>query len=133
MFSNVPKAKDLPIVAPDGNLAVNPGKYARGAIALAFEMVGGVEAFAEWAEDNPDEFYTKMFTKIVGREMEIGVSEGVESLLDALDNGALDGDIIEGTAQEIDFAEVEEVSGDHVKAKLLLRAAAYAEGEPEND
>ena len=41
---------------------------ARDAIAMAFEAIGGVAAFAEWikaSEDNRKTFYTNLYPKIV--------------------------------------------------------------------
>ena len=53
---------------------------------LAFEMIGGVEAMAAWAEENRGEFYTKLFPKVITREVEVNASEGIEDLLRHLDN-----------------------------------------------
>jgi len=42
---------------------------ARDAIAMAFEAIGGVAAFAEWikaSEDNRKTFYTNLYPKIFG-------------------------------------------------------------------
>lgn len=63
----------------------NAGKYARNAVLTVFETIGGVERMAEWAEDNPGEFYTKLFAKTITRDNEHTVSDGVEDLLDRLD------------------------------------------------
>ena len=48
--------------------APRPPIVARDAIALAFEAIGGVAAFAEWikaSEDNRKLFYTNLYPKIV--------------------------------------------------------------------
>jgi hypothetical protein len=45
-----------------------PPIVARDAIAMAFEAIGGVAAFAEWikaSEDNRKLFYTNLYPKIV--------------------------------------------------------------------
>ena len=131
MSKNLPKGlNNTSLVGPDGELKVNPGRYARKAIVATFDMLGGVEAFAEWADENKDEFYTKLFPKIVGKEVEIGVSEGVESLLDKLDNGVLD------NAEIID-AEFEEIPppSSHKPAdpRLLAYADEYADGEEDDE
>lgn len=68
-----------------GELNINAGIYSRTAIIMAFELNGGIEKFAEWAEDNPSEFYTKLFGKLVGREVEAPKTDNVEDLLDVLD------------------------------------------------
>lgn len=51
----------------DGQLVQAAGAYARHAVLTAFEMIGGVEAMAEWALANKSEFYTKLFPKLIGR------------------------------------------------------------------
>ena len=112
------------IIGPDGELAVNPGRFSRQAIIVAFEMIGGVEAFSEWADENRGDFYTKLFTKVVGKEIEIGVTEDVESLLDMLDNGVLENaDIVEA-----DYQMIENTSKKYSE-RLKHFAEEYAEGE----
>lgn len=75
-------------------------------VLVAFEMIGGVEAMASWAEKNRGEFYTKLFPKVITREVEHHASGGVEDLLarlDAVDRGERDGDpVVDG-----DYAIVE--------------------------
>jgi hypothetical protein len=68
-----------------GAIYENAGKYARGAVLYAFEAVGGPQGLADWAADNPDAFYTKMFTKIIAKEVEVTDRRGIDELLDALD------------------------------------------------
>lgn len=68
-----------------GELMVNAGRYSRGAVIAAFEMMGGLESFADWAMENKTEFYTKMFGKTIGREMEVKSSDSVEEYLKILD------------------------------------------------
>ena len=75
---------DVPVVM-QGAIYENAGKYARGAVLYAFEAVGGPQGLAEWAQDNPDAFYTKMFTKIITKEVEVTDRRGIDELLDALD------------------------------------------------
>lgn len=69
----------------DGAVIPHAGRYARESVLLAFEMIGGVERMADWATKNPGEFYTKLFTKVVTREVEVSASEGIEDLLLRLD------------------------------------------------
>ena len=48
--------------------AMRPATMARDAIALAFDAIGGVAAFAEWikaSEDNRKLFYTNLYPKII--------------------------------------------------------------------
>lgn len=69
----------------DGAVIQHAGRYARECVLVAFEMIGGVDRMAAWADKNPGEFYTKLFGKVVTREQEIHTSEGVEDLLARLD------------------------------------------------
>lgn len=87
-----PALSNLPSVtsAPDGAIMISAGKYARHAVMTAFEMIGGVKRMAEWADENPGEFYTKMFAKTITREVEERKSDSVEDLLDAIDAEATD-------------------------------------------
>jgi len=68
-----------------GEIYQNIGKYARGAILYAFEQVGGPEALTDWAARNPDDFYTKLFPKIVTRETEVHHVKTMDDLMDILD------------------------------------------------
>lgn len=68
-----------------GEIFQNVGKYARGAVLYAFERIGGPDGLASWANDNPDDFYTKLFPKIIARESEVTHSHTVDSLMDVLD------------------------------------------------
>ena len=73
-----------------GELMVNAGRYSRGAVIAAFEMIGGMDTFANWADENQSEFYTKLFGKTIGREMETKSSDSVEEYLKILDGEAED-------------------------------------------
>jgi hypothetical protein len=72
----------------DGAVIAHAGRYAREAVLTAFEMIGGVDRLADWASKNPDLFYTRLFGKIVTREVEVHASEGIEDLLARLDGTA---------------------------------------------
>lgn len=69
----------------NGEIFQNVGKYARGAVLYAFERSGGPEALSVWAERNPDDFYTKLFPKIIARESEVHHTRTVDQLMDVLD------------------------------------------------
>lgn len=75
----------LPYGDADGAVIPHAGRYARECVMIAFEMIGGVEAMADWAGKNKDLFYTRMYTKIMTKEVEIHASEGIEDLLARLD------------------------------------------------
>lgn len=79
-----PGSSGMPQVM-QGQIYQRVGEYARGAVLYAFETMGGPQALAEWAKKNPHEFYTKLFTKVVTREVEVSDRRGVDELLDVLD------------------------------------------------
>lgn len=75
----------MPYGAADGAIITHAGRYARECVLLAFEMIGGVERMADWANENPDLFFTRLFPKVVTRELEVGTTQGIEDLLSRLD------------------------------------------------
>jgi hypothetical protein len=95
----------LPNATPDGALYGHIGKYAGTIVMTVFEEMGGVARMTAWAEKNPDDFYTKVFTKVVAKPVEHTVAEGVESLLERLD--AADRRVVTDTSNATD-AEFEE-------------------------
>ncbi len=116
-----------------GELKVNAGRYSRAAVIMAFEMNGGIERFAEWVQENPDDFYTKMFSKLIGREVEQTSSVDIEGMLDVLDGESediTDADIIEDD-EDTEFTATEDVFTPTKHQLRMSRAALkYAEAEP---
>jgi len=74
----------------DGAVLANYGRYHRDAVATAFEMVGGVDRLADWADKNYGEFITKLYPRLIPKEVEVGASQGVEDLLRQLDRQTID-------------------------------------------
>lgn len=56
------------------------------AIELAFDGIGGVEALTAWAENNPDLFYSKVWTKLIPRDLQLTI--GLDDKLIAALDGA---------------------------------------------
>lgn len=81
----------LPAI-PDsaGGVMISAGKYARNIVLGVFEQIGGQDAMAQWAQENPTDFYTKMFAKTITREVEEKKTDTVEDLLEAIDVEATD-------------------------------------------
>jgi len=79
----------------NGEIYQRVGQYARQAVLYAFEEIGGADGLATWARDNEDEFYTKLFPKIITRETETKHVKSLDELMDAVD----------GTYEEVDEAE----------------------------
>ncbi len=130
MSSALQKFSPVALVSPSGELTVNAGRYSRASVIAAFEMNGGWEAFADWAQQNKTEFYTKLFGKLIGREAveEAPSEDDLEGLLDVLDVEAEDITDVEDLGAE---PTVEPVS--KFRSRLAEKAALYAKGESETD
>ena len=113
-----------------GELVIPAGRYSRGAVICAFEMIGGLEALAGWAEDNQEAFYTKLFGKVIGREVEHKKADDVEDILKVLDGEATDITDVE-IIEEVPPREAPlPVVYSALRLKMMRRAAEYADGEP---
>jgi len=96
------KPSALPVPSANGDLMLSIGgkKWMNDAVKSAFEMIGGVKAFSVWAADNPTDFYTKMASKTMVKEVEREeVRDSVESIIDAIDT---DGKVIEAVDAEFE-------------------------------
>lgn len=93
----------LPDTDADGVLYQHVGRYAGRMVLTAFDMMGGVDRLASWADKNPGEFFTKVFPKVIAKPVEHNLSEGVEELLSRLDAGE-HAEAIEGTHRFVEGA-----------------------------
>jgi hypothetical protein len=84
-LSPAPDRAATPFGGADGAVIAHAGRYARECVLVAFEMIGGVDRMADWADKNPSEFFTKLFPKVISKEVEVSASEGIEDLLLRLD------------------------------------------------
>lgn len=112
-----------------GMLTVNAGKYSRAAVIAAFEMMGGLETFAEWADENKSEFYTKMFGKVIGREVEHKTPDSLEDILGILDGEAEE--IIADTTQPTQ-AEPYTDTQTEMQRRMAYAARQYSSNEAED-
>jgi hypothetical protein len=74
-------------VSVDPELYSNIGRYAGAVVLTVFEQIGGVQRMAEWADENPDAFFTKSFSKIITAPKQVehtGVVR-IEDAIKALD------------------------------------------------
>ena len=102
----------------DGSFAIPPGMHAKRAAILAFEMTGGIDALAEWAGENPTDFYTKVYAKLLSQAHTAApVSDGDVKFAGMSDAElermilALAGDTavtVEGVVEDLDYEEVED-------------------------
>lgn len=74
-------------VAVDAELYANVGRYAGAIVLTVFEQIGGVQRMAEWADENPGDFYTKSFGKIITapKQVEHTGTVRIEDAIRALD------------------------------------------------
>jgi hypothetical protein len=101
---------DLEKPSPATNLAKLPvisaeqyqhaGRYAGAAVMFVFELIGGVERFASWADTNPTDYYTKLFPKMISRSQQVDIS-GTLTIDDAIQRLEKQGAMIEGSFQEV--------------------------------
>ena len=49
----------VPMISPEQYS--HAGKYAGAVVLATFEMIGGASRMATWADQNPTDFYTKVF------------------------------------------------------------------------
>ena len=99
MSNDIVKAVNkLPAISADQYSHV--GRYAGGVVMAVFEQLGGVRRMASWADENPTDFYTKLFPKMISRSAQLEVS-GTVSLDDAITR-LESGDIVDA-----DYVEVE--------------------------
>ena len=69
----------------DGQIYEQVGKYARQAVLFAFEQLDGPQGLAKWAKDNQNDFYTKLFPKIIAKESEVKHTRDIDALMDVID------------------------------------------------
>jgi hypothetical protein len=122
------------VVSRSGELMVSPGAYSRKAVIMAFELNGGVEAFADWASKNPSEFYTKLFGKVIGKEVTVKNEDNIEDLLGVLDLEAAevtDLDVVE-MVDEGPSEPSQALRESVLKDKLASAAKRFARGEYED-
>jgi hypothetical protein len=62
------------IPAIDPALYANLPRYAGSVVMTVFEQIGGTRRMAEWADENPSDFYTKLFPKLISTPKDVNVS-----------------------------------------------------------
>lgn len=59
------------------------GRFAGALVLSCFEQIGGLPRMATWADENPTDFYTKLFPKMISRSQQVDVS-GTLTIDDAI-------------------------------------------------
>lgn len=78
MTDNLPVTKALnsaPVISAESYQHM--GRYAGAAVLAVFEQIGGVKRFAEWADHNPSDYFTKVFPKIMSRSTQVDVTGNI--------------------------------------------------------
>ncbi len=60
--------------AKAGEVELQKKLRAKKAIDLVFKWIGGVEQMAAWAKENPTDFYTKMYVKLLPLQVKANVN-----------------------------------------------------------
>lgn len=71
-------------------------RRANNAVQDAFDLIGGVPRLAVWANSNPGEFFTKLFTKTLQSQQQQEHS-GEIRIISAVPRTAIDGEAIDVT------------------------------------
>lgn len=63
------------------------GRYAGAMVMACFEQMGGLPKFVEWASENPNDFYTKLYPKMISATKQVEVNSNVtlDTAIDKLD------------------------------------------------
>lgn len=59
------------------------GRFSGALVLSCFEQIGGLPRMAAWADQNPTDFFTKLFPKMISRSQQVDVS-GTLTIDDAI-------------------------------------------------
>lgn len=93
----------LPMISAEAYQHV--GRFAGALVLSCFEQMGGLPRMASWADQNPTDFYTKLFPKMISRSQHVDVS-GTLTIDDAISRLERMEDPIEGDFQEVPFYDL---------------------------
>jgi hypothetical protein len=83
----------LPMISAEAYQHV--GRFAGALVMSCFEQIGGLPRMAHWADNNPTDFYTKLFPKMISRSQQVDIS-GTLTIDDAITRLENQGQVIEG-------------------------------------
>lgn len=93
----------------DGDIVKHIGKSANLDVAIVHQELGGAEGLLQWTLKDPEnmrDFYTKLFPKIMQKNIEHSATEGVEAILKQVAERQA-GQIIDVDCEEIEDAPEE--------------------------
>lgn len=76
-----------------GDAYQHVGRYAGAVVLAVHEQIGGLARMAAWADQNPTDFYTKLFPKMIQRSAQVDVNATVtiDEAISALESQPLEG------------------------------------------
>lgn len=74
------------------------GRFAGALVMSCFEQMGGLPRMTTWADENPTDFYTKLFPKMISRSQQVDIS-GTLTIDDAITR--LERQPVDGEFEEI--------------------------------
>ena len=97
---SVPTKDVASLPAISGEAYQHIGRFAGALVLSCFEQIGGLPRMASWADQNPTDFYTKLFPKMISKTAQVDHTGSV-TLDDAISR-------LEATSEPIE-AQYEEV------------------------
>lgn len=76
------------------------GRYAGAVVMSVFHQIGGPARMASWADQNPTDYFTKIFSKMISRSQQVDVS-GTLTIDDAITRLERVSDI-----EDVDFTDI---------------------------
>lgn len=97
-----PQRAVLDIGQISGEAYQHVGRYAGAVVLACYEQIGGLERMADWADQNPTDFFTKLMPKLIQRSTQVDIS-GVVTIDDAISR--LESHAIDASFEEVSEAE----------------------------
>lgn len=98
-MASTPTQKVAPvpfIIDNQGEMVANASKYVRSSVLAVYHRLGGDDFMLDWARENPTDFVTKVYGKLVQPEKTvIEHTKSIEDVLDELDAIDVDSEEIE--------------------------------------
>lgn len=79
------------------------GRFAGAVVMSVFEQMGGVNRMVQWADHNPNEFYTKLFPKMIQRSTSVDVSGSItiDDAIARLESNVIDAEFEESPQYDL--------------------------------
>jgi len=87
------------------------GRYAGAVVIACHEQIGGLARMVQWADQNPNDFYTKLFPKLIQRSAQVDVSAMV-TIDDAISK-------LEAQPMEAQYTEIPDMRPTHANVETI--------------